>query len=90
MDFENFLNCEAAEDLLSVDRASPASKEEIELLTLEGSSNASTFAHGSDPQIERIMSFMDKLELPDSQNVSKELTKAKGFCKKKNGKNSEF
>ena len=87
MDFENFLNCEAAEDLLSVDRAS---KEEIELLTLEGSSNASTFAHGSDPQIERIMSFMDKLELPDSQNVSKELTKAKGFCKKKNGKNSEF
>lgn len=89
MDIENFWNCEAGEDLLSVNKHSQSNKEDIELLPIEGSSLFSALTHESNTQIERIMSFMDKLELPESQTAANQSSEAKGCGKKVTLKKSE-
>lgn len=90
MNFDNFLMQDSSQELLSLRRESVRLREDVELLPVDSPSNLNICAPDSFSQIERIMDFMDSLELPESQRVSTEEPQSKSCGKKARGKKAPF
>ena len=90
MNFDNFLMQDSSQELLSLRRESVRLREDVELLPVDSPSNLNICAPGSFSQIERIMDFMDSLELPESQRVSTDGPQSKSCGNKARGKIAPF
>jgi len=90
MNFDNFLMHDSSQELLSLRGESVRLREDVELLPVESPSNLIVCVPDSFSQIERIMNFMDSLELLESQRVSKEEAQSKSRGKKVGDKKAPF